>query len=290
MRSPELAAFSKPIFSSEMVCVGIFRCPASHPQFADTGPIVSGHLLVFPRTSVCITHLQGEPIVATPNVVMFYNQYQCYRRQPLSAEGDFCDWFAFAPELLISALRPYDEAVDADVERPFRFTHSPSDGPVYLRQRMVVDHILHTPKPDQLFVEESLLGVLDGVVRRAYQRCADGWWVNRWQNERCAAVARTVQELLTAQYRSEVKLADLARTVHHSPYQLCRIFRQQSGYTIHQYLNQLRLRTALEEIVQGADDLTNLALDLGYTSHSHFTQAFRQTFGLPPSRLRRRQM
>ena len=51
---------------------------------------------------------------------------------------------------------------------------------------------------------------------------------------------------------------------------------------IHRYLVQLRLARALVELPH-TNDLTMLALDLGFSSHSHFTAAFRRAFGSPPS-------
>ena len=56
--------------------------------------------------------------------------------------------------------------------------------------------------------------------------------------------------------------------------------------SMHQYRSRLRLRTALERIHEGASDLTRLALELGYSSHSHITEAFRRAFGLVPSACR----
>ena len=38
---------------------------------------------------------------------------------------------------------------------------------------------------------------------------------------------------------------------------------------------------------EGTEDLTSLALDLGFSSHSHFSTAFRRQFGRPPSAMRR---
>jgi AraC-like DNA-binding protein len=284
-----MSELSKPIFTSTLVQVGTFRCPVWHPHFADTGPIKSGHLIVFPRTSVCITHAGGEPIISDPNVVMFYNQHQSYRRRKVAERGDMCEWFAFAPEIIASALQAYDQAAAEQCERPFRFTHGPSHADSYLCQRMAVEHILGSEKPDTLFVEETMLGVLERVICHAYQvRKAgrtDGTLRNRHNQ---AVLAQAAQEILTVHFREEITLTRLTQEIPSSSFQLCRIFRQHTGYTIHQYLNQRRLRTALEEIAQGADDLTMLALDLGYASHSHFTQAFRQTFGVPPSRLRAR--
>ena len=55
---------------------------------------------------------------------------------------------------------------------------------------------------------------------------------------------------------------------------------------VHRYLSRLRLRTALERLEQGSQDLTALALDLNFSSHSHFTDAFRREFGFTPSNFR----
>jgi len=57
---------SQRIFETGLVSVGRFRCRPSHPHFHDTGP-TRGHLLVFPRETVTITHAGKRPIVADPS-------------------------------------------------------------------------------------------------------------------------------------------------------------------------------------------------------------------------------
>jgi AraC-like DNA-binding protein len=54
---------------------------------------------------------------------------------------------------------------------------------------------------------------------------------------------------------------------------------------LHQYLTQLRLAHALDAL-PSTSDLTQLALDVGFSSHSHFTSRFRRAFGTTPSRFR----
>ena len=56
---------------------------------------------------------------------------------------------------------------------------------------------------------------------------------------------------------------------------------------IHQYLNRLRLRQALESILDGADNLGELALSLGFGCHSHLTNSFRKELGISPREARR---
>ena len=70
-------------------------------------------------------------------------------------------------------------------------------------------------------------------------------------------------------------------------YHLARVFKERTGLTLHAYRDQLRLRASLDPVAEGRADLTELALDLGYSSHSHFTDAFRRAFGAPPRAIRR---
>jgi AraC-like DNA-binding protein len=97
---------------------------------------------------------------------------------------------------------------------------------------------------------------------------------------------REAKTLLAARFDRRLALGDVARHLGLSPYYLCRTFRAFTGYTLHGYLNELRLRASLERLHERDDDLTGIALDLGFSSHSHFTSAFRRKFGITPSRFR----
>ena len=75
--------------------------------------------------------------------------------------------------------------------------------------------------------------------------------------------------------------------MHSSPFHLARVFRAHTGFSIHGYRNQLRLRSSLERLFEPEVDLALLGRELGYSSHSHFTDSFHRTFGRPPSAVRR---
>ncbi|HEX6291768.1 MAG TPA: AraC family transcriptional regulator [Herpetosiphonaceae bacterium] len=276
------------IFQSPTLRLGLFRCRPYEPWFEDTGPI-SGHLIVFPRTPVCITYAGHQPIVTDPNVVMLYNDRQEYRRSKISERGDLCEWFEFAPQIVLDALRPYDPSVDRHQVTPFTLTHGPSDADSYLLQRAVVEHILGTDQPDRVYVEEALLAVLGKTIHNAYR--ASGLHPGSARSSVASSASELtydVKHFLATHFRERITIDQIAQAVYCSPYHLCRIFRQQTGSTIHSYLNQIRLRTALEYLSQGTADLAGLGLELGYSSHSHFTLAFRRAFGSAPSALRQR--
>jgi AraC-like DNA-binding protein len=77
-------------------------------------------------------------------------------------------------------------------------------------------------------------------------------------------------------------LEAIAREVGCSPFYLSRTFSKETGQTIPQYLRQLRMDKAAELLRTGRFNVTEVALEVGYNSLSHFSHAFHQTFGCCP--------
>jgi len=77
-------------------------------------------------------------------------------------------------------------------------------------------------------------------------------------------------------------LEELGRTVGCSPFHLSRTFSTATGMTIPQYTRQLRLERAAELLKSGSFNVTEAALEVGYSSLSHFSQAFHEAFGCCP--------
>lgn len=74
----------------------------------------------------------------------------------------------------------------------------------------------------------------------------------------------------------------IGREVGCSPFHLSRTFSQQTGMTIPQYLRKLRIERAAELLRSGGHNVTEAALEVGYSSVSHFSQAFCQITGCCP--------
>jgi len=77
-------------------------------------------------------------------------------------------------------------------------------------------------------------------------------------------------------------LEELGRTVGCSTFHLSRTFSTATGMTIPQYTRQLRLERAAELLKSGRYNVTEAALEVGYSSLSHFSQAFHEAFGCCP--------
>jgi AraC family transcriptional regulator len=106
------------------------------------------------------------------------------------------------------------------------------------------------------------------------------------QARRRRALERVKEAVALAPARkwSVAKLADIASL---SPFHLCRVFRETVGTSIYDYVLHERLAHTLDAVLDCGDDLTTIALDAGFASHSHFTARFRSFFGCTPVALRR---
>jgi AraC-like DNA-binding protein len=245
------------------------------------------HDIVFPRAGAFLKHLGRERVLADSNHVLFFNAGHPYRVSHPVPGGDDCTAFTFAPDVLLDALARYRPAVRDRPGMPFGLTHAPNEPRTLLFQHRLRQLLRATAACD-VAVEELALALLGAVVDGAH----------RARGERPAttpsATARAHREraeaargYLAARFHTPLSLAEVARAVHASPYHLAHLFRREVGLPIHRYLNRLRLGAALERLAGGAVSLTDLALDLGYSSHSHFSDAFRRQFGTPPSEFRR---
>ena len=278
-----MSEFSDLHFKSDQVKIGTFYCPVHHPIFAYAGEM-DGYNIVFPRTMVKIVQEGRAPVVADPNVVMFYNKGQAYQRGKVSEQGDLCDWFEFDHTAVLDAVRTCDPQVDRHYPEPFCFTHGLSGSSIYLQQRRLIHYLRQTNAPDPLFVEEVAFAILQQALATVYK--SERVLSSSQSHHPHHDLVHEVKTFLAARFKETVTLQDIATAVYTSPYHLSRIFRKYTGLTIHNYLNQLRLRASLGYLAQTDVQLTDLGLELGYSSHSHFTQAFRRTFGTAPSDFR----
>lgn len=77
-------------------------------------------------------------------------------------------------------------------------------------------------------------------------------------------------------------LEELGQRVGCSPFYLSRTFSEQMGMTLTQFLRQVRLERAAELLRSGKFNVTQAALEVGYSSVGHFSTAFHETFGCCP--------
>ena len=99
---------------------------------------------------------------------------------------------------------------------------------------------------------------------------------------RCVRRAKTV---LHDHPEGRLTLSEIAAAIGVTPIHLTQTFKRSEGMPLYRYQMALRLARALESLPD-REDISDLAFELGFSSHSHFTAAFRSELGVTPSHFR----
>jgi AraC-like DNA-binding protein len=226
--------------------------------------------LVLPRRGLFVRHRGPRADVADPGRCLFFRRGEPYRVSHPIDGGDACTVLSF------------------EGDRGFARAHAPTSPQVELLHRRLLRALQDGPgerlaQAEALHVLGEALLALAGAQDRSRADLRE-----RRSDASRRGLARAAQVRVAVRYRESIALGVLARELGCSPFHLSRTFRGEIGVPLHKYQTRLRLRAALGALLEGASDLTALALELGFFDHAHFTRAFRREFGRAPSSCRTR--
>lgn len=232
--------------------------------------------LVFPYRGTYVRHLGHEQAVAEANQVLFFNNAEGYRISHPVTGGDANLSLAISLALLLELTPP-------------SLLHDRSKL-AYRLQRLRVDartqalvamlrHSLRQNIAESLEAESLALTLVQRALGPRTTRAAAGTAGRQLLVDR-------IKLLLASDLTRRWTLTDIAAEIPGSPVYLTQVFQQVEGMPLYRYQLRLRLARSLD-LLDRYDDLTELALELGFSSHSHFSAAFRQTYGVTPSAFKR---
>jgi AraC-like DNA-binding protein len=242
------------------------------------------------RRGVFRKHVGRRCVTADLNHAIYFSEGSNYRVSHPADCGDCGTVLRPSRALLQEIKRALDPAAADRAEGPFPFITGPCEPGPFRRHRELLRVLEGTGSgsPEPLRVDETALLLVADLLAAAYSRL--GLPPRRMRTGTDADRAERVEAAkayLSTHLGERVMLDAVAQAVHTSAFHLARIFREQTGVPVHRYLTRLRLRASVERLVVGAGDLTALALELGFSSHAHFSDSFRREFGRPPSQVRR---
>ncbi len=252
--------------------------------------VASKTQLVLVRRGVFAYRGPRGDALADPTSAMLLNGGEPYQvRHPLPG-GDDCTSLAFDDATI-------EEALSADGGRAAGIGRGSARGPFARAAGTVsVDAMLRHGRmlralaaagdrtaADTLEADELALALLGAIVRgdaagRRSITARRPRTERRWND-----AVEGVRLYLAGDPSRNDSLPQLARRVHTSAYHLARVFRAQTGLSIHAYRTRLRVASALEALVSRDDDVTTIGLALGFATHSHFTSRFTSLTGMSPS-------
>lgn len=226
--------------------------------------------------------------IATPSHALLISAGEPYRLSFPGAIGDRCLALRFSSEALARAMPEAMAGDGFDLAGLAAHTVLP---PGVMLARSHLWQRLDGGDIDVLETEERGIGLLRDVLsvaRRpeaaAQRRAATGVGRRTWRHLR--PVLRAV-EAIEAGPERRWSLGELAALASVSPSHLAHVFRAETGLPLYGYVLRARLARALEAVLDSDAALTQVALDAGFSSHSHFTARFRALFGCTPQQLRR---
>lgn len=238
-------------------------------------PPAAATALVFPYRGVFVRHVGDEIVVAEPNQVLFFNAGEAHRIAYPLAEGAAFLLLEIDPSLL-SEIAP---ATIVRETAPLRF--APARLRIDPRAQALVAMLRYS-------LRESIAEPLEAesLALTLTQRALGP----RTTHEAGASASMQklvdrVKLVLTADLARRWTLAEIAAEVGGSPVYLTQAFRQVEAVPLYRYQLRLRLAKALD-LMGDYEDLSALSHELGFSSHSHFSAAFKQAYGRTPTEFR----
>lgn len=244
------------------------------PEEGDSAP-----RLVLPLRGVFQLEATGEQHIVEPGCVVVLAPDAPYRFGHPANGGDDCLRIALHAELLAEILESL--CLPDDAAMPVR---RPLSGPQIYRNTVFRRS---AAVADAGAVEELAMLRVQALVGEV-AAAAPPWPPSTRVSRTRQVLVEGASAFVAAVYHERVPnlLDRTAAAVHCSPFHLARLFRYETGVTLHQFRERLRCMHALEHLADSSGGLVRLAHDLGYASHSHFTAAFRRQCGVTPSQAR----
>lgn len=101
------------------------------------------------------------------------------------------------------------------------------------------------------------------------------------------AVMRQLVACIDAHLGVPLSLESMAESVRLSPGHFARKFQHSAGLSLNRFMNVRRVATAFTLLRTEASALSSIALDLGFSSQSHFTKLFSRLSGMSPMQFRK---
>lgn len=274
------------LFKSNLFQVLDYRCSGQR-QPREEWP--AAHEIILPRSGTYVRRDAFGQVVADPNQILFSNRNQPYEISHPVKREDRSTVILLSSDTLLEIARDFDASVLDRPERPFPRAGIASASQLHLSHYWLLP--LGRPEPfnESLAVEEAMLALLGEILAELFatEPARSTRSLPGTVREHIDLVYR-VKLLLDARFQERLLLDEIAAAVYTSPFHISRVFKRQTGLTIHLYQQRLRLLHAAERMLENpAENLDRIALDLGFANHSHFSTAFVKTFNLSPSDFRR---
>lgn len=149
-----------------------------------------------------------------------------------------------------------------------------------LIDRLDASVTLPDPSVPQIFAKASLLNIL-GYLAEYNLLCQ----TKNPKNENVENI-KTVLSFIHAHYTEKICIHDLAAILNLNEQYFCRFFKKMTGTSPITYINEYRIRRALELLTDTSMQVTEICLECGFFNLGNFLREFRRQTGTTPLQYR----
>jgi AraC family transcriptional regulator len=254
-----------PLFAAPSLRIDSWQCttgPAGRTaELRQPWPVVA-----FVHAGACLMHRDGEESLLDAATPLAIGAGQPHSMSRVEADAPHGSSIAVHPQVAAAiGLRQSASPLGATA--------------AYVVQRLLLRRLLAGAPDDPQAIESIALR----IYARTYAASLTARPEPHWRRDYVIGA----QTLMADRYVDPPTLPDLASSAGVSLFHFCRTFKARTGLGVSRYVHRLRLRFSLDRVADPETNLSDLAAELGYSSHSHFAKAFRSELAISPTELRR---
>ena len=202
-------------------------------------------------------------------------------------------WASFKQdaEVVILSLEPealatiaYDEIAPESVQLNPQFSHS--DPMIEQIGRALLSELQSDYYGCQLYAESFANALFAHLIRKYSTRQQQ---IKNYKDGLSRHKLKQAISFIQGHLDRNLKLSDVAKEIHMSQYNFCRLFKKSTGITPYQYIIQQRVEKAKQLLKKNLElSIADIALECGFNHQSHLSKYFRQSTNMTPNAYRKR--
>ncbi len=164
---------------------------------------------------------------------------------------------------------------DTLMEIPDFFTTSKREKYVEIFTRMIKHYSLGTQK-EEIILQSLLLEMIYTISRDSVSKTKNGGVGN------CDSIVEKSLKYIKSHITEDLSLETVSKAMNVSPVYFHNLFKRSVGKTLRDYVEELRIKNAINLLLTTDDSLTKIAFECGFSSQSYFSYVFKRRMKVPP--------